>query len=61
MSATQDTKTDQAAKDLLNKTNSRIKDVWDNNLEEEIENISKLVEEFNYIGMDTEFPGFCIK
>ena len=39
---------------------SSIKDVWDGNLEEEIENISNLIEKYNYLAMDTEFPGFCI-
>ena len=41
--------------------NAAIKDVWDGNVEEEIQVISGLIEEYNYIAMDTEFPGFCVK
>ena len=34
-----------------------IKEVYSDNLKEEIKKISSLIEEYNYIGMDTEFPG----
>ena len=40
---------------------SRIKEVWDGNVEEEMLKISELIQTYKYIGMDTEFPGFCIK
>ena len=51
------------------KTNDSIKDktgimeVYKENFIEEIKNLSKLLEDYNYIGMDTEFPGtvFSIK
>lgn len=33
--------------------------VWDDNLEAEIDKIMQLVEKYNYIAMDTEFPGIC--
>lgn len=39
---------------------SRIKEVWDRNVEEEMLKISELLDIYKYIGMDTEFPGFCI-
>jgi hypothetical protein len=34
-----------------NNKNSEIKDVWDDNFEEEIQKISELIETYNYIGM----------
>ena len=34
-----------------------IKEVYADNFIEEIKNISDLLEEYNYVGMDTEFPG----
>ena len=39
------------------KKNEYIKEVYEDNLLEEIKVISDLIEEYNYIGMDTEFPG----
>ena len=39
-----------------------IKEVYEDNFIEEIKNISSLLEEYNYIGMDTEYPGivYCV-
>jgi hypothetical protein len=35
----------------------RIREVWADNLEEEMAVINHVVEEFPYLAMDTEFPG----
>ena len=39
-------------------SNSNIKEVYEDNFIEEIKKITNLIEEdYNYVGMDTEFPG----
>ncbi|KAJ8297790.1 hypothetical protein KUTeg_024321 [Tegillarca granosa] len=34
-----------------------IKDVWQNNLEDEFRKIREIVQQYKYVAMDTEFPG----
>jgi CCR4-NOT transcription complex subunit 7/8 len=38
----------------------RIVDVWAHNLEEEFEKMMKVLEQYQYVAMDTEFPGIVI-
>ena len=46
---------------VVDGTGANIKDVWDGNQEEEIVNITKFIEDYPILAMDTEFPGFCVK
>ena len=43
------------------KTNMKIKEVYNDNFITEIKHLSSYIEEYNYIGMDTEFPGVVFK
>lgn len=38
-----------------------IVNVWEENLEFEFDRIMQLVDKYNYISMDTEFPGICMQ
>ena len=35
----------------------RIREVWSHNMEEEFKNICKVVQDFPFVALDTEFPG----
>ena len=35
----------------------RIKEVWSHNLEDEFKNICRIVNDYPFVAMDTEFPG----
>ena len=39
----------------------RVREVWDDNLEEEMELLQGVVDEFPYVAMDTEFPGVVVR
>ena len=42
---------------IANSPQENIKDVYIENMVDELRKISELIEEFNYVSMDTEFPG----
>lgn len=51
----------QVAEGLTGKTSTgedlRVREVWQENLDSELEIIRGIVDEYPYIAMDTEFPG----
>ena len=50
-------------RNINNNDNHGIIEVYEDNFIQELKNLSCLLEEYNYIGMDTEFPGtvFCVQ
>jgi CCR4-NOT transcription complex subunit 7/8 len=38
---------------------SEIKEVWEDNFEEEMDKVQELLEKYHCVAMDTEFPGVC--
>ncbi|XP_052182430.1 probable CCR4-associated factor 1 homolog 6 isoform X1 [Diospyros lotus] len=47
---------------VLSKSESvRIREVWDENLEDEFAMICDIVDDYRYIAMDTEFPGMVLR
>jgi len=47
--------------DLPKGENLLIREVWNDNLEEEFALIREVVDDFNYVAMDTEFPGVVLR
>ena len=43
------------------KKNMKIKEVYNDNFTTEIKHLSSYIEDYNYIAMDTEFPGVVFK
>lgn len=39
----------------------RVREVWQDNLDEEMETIRSIVDEYPYLAMDTEFPGIVAR
>lgn len=46
---------------MMKHGDEKIIDVWKNDLEDAFKNIRKLINQYNYVAMDTEFPGVCCR
>lgn len=49
--------TAETADNDIGNEEDRIKEVWSHNLEEEFKNICRVVQDYPYVALDTEFPG----
>ncbi|MCO5582861.1 hypothetical protein L7F22_036762 [Adiantum nelumboides] len=46
---------------ILPKVGLRIREVWEDNLDEEFDLIREIVDDYPYLAMDTEFPGVVVR
>lgn len=56
-STTHSTSSNAGGGNIPNNEECGIRDVWRHNLEEEFRTIRQIVQKYNYVAMDTEFPG----